>query len=107
MDMPRPHNIFMAATVAHQRPLVIGYARVSTGQQAKKRNSLLRQVEKIREHAKKRRHQLIMVVEDTGSASKLSLDERPKLVAVLKQLNQSCHVVTTHHGSEQASGLQG
>ena len=33
MHMPRPDHTFMAATVADQRPMAIGYARVSTGRQ--------------------------------------------------------------------------
>lgn len=85
MHMPRPDHTFMAATVADQRPMAIGYARVSTGRQAEKRSSLVRQIAAIREHAKKRRQTLLDVVEDTGSASKLSLEDRPALVEVLEQ----------------------
>lgn len=85
MDMSHSHAFFMADSIAHPRPKVIGYTRVSTGRQAKKQTSHADQAEAIRSHALEHRQTLISVVKDTGSASKLPLRERPKLVAALQQ----------------------
>lgn len=96
MHALKRHN---PATKAEPRRRAVGYARVSTREQADRRFSIDEQRRRIREHARAAGLELVRVVVDAGVSARRSLDRRPGGAELLEllELERADVVIAVDH----------